>query len=217
MAVILGSDVNEERTKRAHLSPWAEVAWRTIIGAVLVVCAVFLLIYLVLATKRVIIWTLIAGFFAIVLAPSVRRVQRVVGGRRGLATAIVMFSTAVLVFGLIAVFVLPIRSQVVQVVTDLPGTVDGAARGTGPLGHIVTRLNLDQLVRDHREELNTWADNVSGSSINYARGVINGILAFAVGSPRVAAPKKRVLARPRKATTMASPELAVWRLVNTAT
>ncbi|MCU1504822.1 MAG: hypothetical protein JWM12_4176, partial [Ilumatobacteraceae bacterium] len=100
---------------------WADVPWRPIIGTVGVVLCTYLLIQIVLVTVSVITWIVVAGFFAIVLAPAVRRVQHRVG-RRALATSIVVFSTLGGVIGLISLFLLPVRSQLIAILTDLPGT-----------------------------------------------------------------------------------------------
>ena len=176
MTIVL-LDQTESTPTKAHISPWASVAWRTIVAAVLVVAAFLGLVWVVAATRRIIAWVIIAGFFAIVLAPSVRRVQRLVGDRRVVATAIVTFLATFAFVGMIAVFVMPIRTQLVHAVSDLPGTVESAANGTGPVGRIVSRLNLDNVVRDHRVELRRWAANVSKSSVDIARTAITYLLA----------------------------------------
>ena len=172
------ADERPESAPRGHLSPWALVPWRTIIGAVLVVAGFIALVVCINATRRIVLWMFIAGFFAIVFAPSVRRVERRVGGHRGLATAIVMFTAALTFFGLIALFLLPLRSQVIRTVTDLPGTVKAAGDGRGPIGHLVTRLNLNKLVQDHEKQLTTWANDATKAGVDIARIVLQGILAF---------------------------------------
>ena len=129
--------------ERAAESPsWSAVPWRTIVGAVAVVVATYLTILVVLATARILTWVMIAGFFAIVLAPLVKIVQSRVGGKRTLATAIVVFSTLLTMIGVVVLFVLPVRTQLAAILTDLPGTVHRAANGTGPVGRIVQRLSL---------------------------------------------------------------------------
>jgi predicted PurR-regulated permease PerM len=182
MTIILGehrtdnTDLAASSSARAS-SKWSDVPWRTIIASVVVVAASLLIIVSILATLRVLLWILIAGFFAIVLAPGVRRVQGRVGGHRGIATAIVMFTATAIFFGMVALFVMPIRTQIVRVVTDLPGTIDAAANGNGPIGNLVTRLNLASLVSDNKPKLQTWADDVTGSSFTIARSAVEAILA----------------------------------------
>jgi len=176
MAVILGERPNAESAVE-HKGPWAMVPWRTIVASTLVVATFIGLVIVLIAVQRVVAWIVIAGFFAIVLAPPVRIVQRRVGGHRGIATAIVMTSTLAVVAGAIALFVLPIRSQILQSASDLPGTVRDAAEGKGPVGNIVTRLNIDSYVRNNQDSLQRWADDISGSSVSIAQSVLGGVLA----------------------------------------
>ena len=187
MSIILGEHGDNRRGEGRredgrgedpHTSPWMAVPWRTIIGAVAVVALFCGTVLAIIATQRIVLWVVIAGFFAIVLAPAVRRVEPRVGGHRAVATALVMFLSAFALMGLAAVFVVPIRSQIVQVASDLPGTVDEAANGTGPIGHIVTRLHLDDTVNDHQDELKRWAEQVSNARLTIARSVLEALLAF---------------------------------------
>ena len=159
-------------------SSWSDVPWRSMVAAVLIVASFLSLVRALTAARRVVVWVLIAGFFAIVLAPLVRRVEARLRGHRGAATAIVMLAATVLFLGVVAIFVIPIRSQIVSTVTDLPGSVDQAASGRGPVGHLVSRLHLNKLVRDHQSEIRDWADRVNGQSFDIARSVVEGVLAF---------------------------------------
>ncbi len=157
---------------------WAEVPWRTIIATVGVVLSAYLLIQIVLVTVTVITWIVVAGFFAIVLAPAVRQVQQRVGGRRGLATGIVVFSTLGGVIGLLTLFLLPVRTQLIAIITDLPGTISDAANGKGTVGKLVTKLHLNSYVQDHQDELKKAADRLSSSSFHLATAVVSGLIAF---------------------------------------
>lgn len=198
MTIILGEDSGERksRTFESHISEgrtsdmsrppdggagsssWSDVPWRSMVAAVLIVASFLGLVRALTAARRVVIWVLIAGFFAIVLAPLVRRLEARLRGHRGAATAIVMLAATVLFLGLVAIFVMPIRRQIVSTVTDLPGSVDQAASGRGPVGHLVDRLHLNKLVRDHQSEIRDWADRVNGKSFDIARSVVEGVLAF---------------------------------------
>jgi predicted PurR-regulated permease PerM len=179
-AVILGSSAPSTEIHAPSRAPqtWGEVPWRTIIAAVGVVVGTYILIEVVLMTVQVISWIVIAGFFAIVLAPATRRVQARLGGRRNLATGIVVFSTLGAVFGLLTLFLLPVRTQLIAIVTDLPGTVEDASAGKGPVGGLVTKLHLQKLVQDHQQELNDFAEKLSSSSFQYVTAVLGGLIAF---------------------------------------
>lgn len=157
---------------------WADVPWRTIIGAVGVAVATYVTIVLVLATARILTWVAIAGFFAIVLAPLVAIVQRHVHNRRTIATGIVVFSTLFAMIGVLTLFLMPVRTQLVAILTDLPGTVHRAAQGKGPVGNLVTRLHIESYVQDNETELARAADRLSSSTVDTAQTVFGVAAAF---------------------------------------
>ncbi len=157
---------------------WSDVPWRTIVGVVGVVLATYLALVLVLATVRLIAWVAVAGFFAIVLAPLVSRVQRRVGDRRTLATGIVVFSTLFTLVGVLALFVVPVRTQLVNIITDLPGTVHDAAQGKGPVGNLVKKLHVETYVQDNESKLAKAAQQLSNSAFDTLATALSAALAF---------------------------------------
>ena len=157
---------------------WADVPWRTIVSVVGVVLATYIVLILVLATVRIIAWVVVAGFFAIVLAPLVRRVQARVGDRRTVATSIVVISTLAAMVGVITLFILPVRSQLVNVLTDLPGTVRDAARGRGPIGNLVKKLHIESYVQHNEVKLAKAATKLNDYSVETATTAISVVLAF---------------------------------------
>jgi len=179
-AVILGVTPTDhpDAPEQPHRQTWSDVPWKTIFGSVGVVLGTYILVQVVLMTTQIITWIVVAGFFAIILAPATRRVQARVGGRRNLATGMVLFSTLAAVLGLLTLFLLPVRTQLIAIVTDLPGTVDDAASGRGPVGSLVSKLHLQKLVQDHQQELNDFAEKLSSSSFQYLTAVLSGLVAF---------------------------------------
>ncbi|MCU1358771.1 MAG: conserved rane protein of unknown function, partial [Ilumatobacteraceae bacterium] len=157
---------------------WKDVPWRTIVASVAVVLITVVLIAVVLATIQVITWIIVAGFFAVVLSPAVRRVQARLGGRRGLATTLVVVTAMAVVLGLLALFIMPIRTQLVSTVTDLPGTVQDAANGQGAVGTFVDRLGLVGYVKDHEQQLQDAADNLTGSPFQLAQRAAGWLIAL---------------------------------------
>ena len=71
---------------------WSDVPWRSMLVAVSMVVGVVVAVEVILLTSQLIAWVVVAGFFAVVLAPAVRWVESHVGGRRSVATGIVVFS-----------------------------------------------------------------------------------------------------------------------------
>ncbi len=163
---------------RKPAASWSEVPWRTILATVGVVVATYALIIVVLAEQRIVMWVLLAGFMAVVLAPLVTRVESRLGGRRTLAAGVVMIVTLVVIVGTVALFVMPVRTQLVNIITDLPGTVHDAAIGKGPVGHLVQRLHIEKYVKDNEGKLTRAAARLSGSSFEAARQVFSALLAF---------------------------------------
>ena len=159
-------------------SKWSDVPWRTIIVAVGIVVATFVSIVLLLAVVRIIAWIAIAGFMAVVLAPLVSRLDRRFGGRRTLATGVVVFGTLIVWAGVIALFVMPVRTQLVHILTDLPGTVHDAASGRGPIGRIVHKLHIETYVKDNESKLARAADRLSVSSFEVIQTVLSAAFAF---------------------------------------
>lgn len=157
---------------------WADVPWRTIVSVVGVVLATYVVLILVLATVRIIAWVVVAGFFAIVLAPLVRRVQARVGDRRTVATSIVVISTLAAMVGVITLFIMPVRSQLVNVLTDLPGTVRDAAKGRGPIGNLVKKLHIESYVQHNEVKLAKAATKLNDYSVETATTAISVALAF---------------------------------------
>jgi predicted PurR-regulated permease PerM len=168
-------DTGPTRVHRPAAS-WKDVPWRTIVASVFVVLATVVVVAVVLATIRIITWIVVAGFFAVVLSPAVRRVQARMGGRRGLATTFVVTVALVVTLGLLALFIMPIRTQLVAVVTDLPGTVQQAANGRGPVGTLVDRLGLAGYVKDHQQELQDAGDRLTGSPFELAQRAFGWII-----------------------------------------
>jgi predicted PurR-regulated permease PerM len=171
-------DTGQTRTPRHPPPSWKDVPWRTIVGTVFVVLLTIILVAVVLATIRVITWIVIAGFFAVVLSPAVRRVQARMGGRRGLATTFVVTVALAVTLGLLALFIMPIRTQLVAVFTDLPGTVQDAANGRGAIGTFVDRLGLVGYVKDHQQELQDAGDRLTGSPFELAQRAAGWIIAL---------------------------------------
>ena len=157
---------------------WSDVPWRTIVASVGVVVATYVVLLLLLAAVRILTWVAIAGFMAVVLAPLVGRLEHRFGGRRTVATGTVVFGTLLVLAGVIALFVIPVRTQLVNIITDLPGTVHQAADGKGPVGNIVHKLHIESYVKDNEAKLARAANRLSDSSFEELQTVARAAFAF---------------------------------------
>ncbi len=171
--------LQESSVEDGHTRSWADVPWRTIIATICLVGAALLSVLIVYIASRIVIWIAVATFFAIVLARPVGWVQTRFGLRRGASITIVVGLSLALFVGLMALFVMPVRSQAISALTDMPGTIKSAADGRGPFGRLVTKLNLESLVRNNEAALDRAARSVQtslpgviGSTIQTALAVI---------------------------------------------
>jgi predicted PurR-regulated permease PerM len=126
--------------------------------------------------RRVITWTVIGGFFAIVLSPLADRLQRWLHLRRGFAVgAVVLLALGVLV-GAMSAFVFPVARRAPSIANDLPNLVDQAAQGRGQVGDLMVRLHLVQWVQDHHLQINGWVGNLGSRSLKLVPSAFSGAL-----------------------------------------
>ena len=96
-----------------------------------------------------------------------------------MATAIVVFTTLLGLLGVVALFIMPVRTQLIAILTDLPGTVRQAAQGKGPVGNLVTKLHIESYVRSNEPALTRIARRLDNSSFETAQTALSAALAFA--------------------------------------
>jgi predicted PurR-regulated permease PerM len=154
-----------------------QVPWRTIFASVAVVGGLLLTIVLVQHTARIIAWTVVAGFFALVLAPAVDWIQTRTRMRRGLATTIVFGGVLVLLLLMLVAFIAPIATQVDQFVDELPQYVEDARDGKGAIGDLVERYDLDQKIEENQDKFQDWVSGAGTPALHVVRGVFNTIIA----------------------------------------
>src|SRR4051812_20736522 len=100
---------------------WAAVPWRTIIASTAIAGVAIGSVYFVFAASGTVLLLALSGFIAIVLSPIVGALERRIGGRRAVASFVVMLGAVILTAGVIALFLLPLRHQIAEIITDLPG------------------------------------------------------------------------------------------------
>jgi len=161
----------------AHVPP-QQVPWKTIFATVAVVVGTIGIFLLLRELSRILAWLAVAGFFTIVLAPAVDRVQHRLHIRRALATSIVFFTGLLVVVGLLYVFIRPVVEQVSGFVDDLPDRVEEARDGRGPVGGLVKRFDLDRYLDENQDRIQDALRSAGTPALGVARQVFTGILAF---------------------------------------
>ncbi len=153
------------------------VPWRTIwatIGSVVLTLAV---IALLRSLTKILVWLVIAGFFAIVLTPPVDFLEHRVRVRRSLATVIMILALLGALGGLLYTFITPIVDQSQQFADNFPRYVEEAKAGRGPLGGLVKRYDLDRRIEEHRDDFQKALNNLGSNSLDIVRGVGNAVAA----------------------------------------
>ena len=159
------------------MSEPAAIPWRNYFGASVAVLAVLAGVVFVYELRRVVAWLVVAAFFAVVLAPAVNFVERRMHLRRGLAVAVVVTLTALVVAGLITLIVAPLVTHATDFASNFSQYVNEARAGQGPLGGIVRRYNLDRWIDQHQQEIQDAANSLGANSLRLLQTVGNVLLA----------------------------------------
>jgi predicted PurR-regulated permease PerM len=154
------------------------VPWRTIFASVGVVLLALLAIFLLRELSRIIAWLVVAGFFAMVLAPAVDWCEHRFHLRRGLATSLVFFSGLILLVGMLTAFIVPVVDQAQKFSDQLPHYIQDAKNGKGAVGDLIKRYDLDKKVEKNRDKLSKAVTGAGAPALKAVRGVFNTLLAF---------------------------------------
>ncbi|WP_410809488.1 AI-2E family transporter [Micromonospora sp. 067-2] len=144
----------------------------TVIG--LVLATVFALAF-VYATRRVLVWAVVAAFFAVALKPLVDRLQRRVVRRRALATLLVFLAAFVALAILIAVILVPLIGELGRFADRAPELLRDARAGRGPVGQLLERTNARRYVSEHADQLRDFGDRLRQPAVGVLRGVVETI------------------------------------------
>ncbi len=151
--------------------------WRTIWATIFSVAITFVAYELLLSVSRIITWLVVATFFTIVLTPPVDWLQHHARLRRGLATGIVFIIGLATVGVMLYSFIKPLVDEASNFSRDLPGYVEDARNGKGPVGDLVRRYNLEQKVQDNQQRIQDALSNLGAPALDFVRGIFNTLLA----------------------------------------
>jgi predicted PurR-regulated permease PerM len=150
---------------------------RTIVTTIGLVLATALLLYVVLQIRQVLTWIVIGAFFAVALSPAVDWVQRrVLGGRRrALATFLVFLVVVVLLAAVIAAFAVPLVNEAARFAGQLPGLIDDARSGRGPVGNLLERTHALEWVQNNQARISRFASGLTAPVAGVLSGLATGI------------------------------------------
>ena len=155
----------------------ATVPVRTILVTIGLILATVVAVLFVMRVERVLVWMLIALFFTVALYPLVNLVQRrLTWCHRSLATLVVFLAVVLVIGGLLAVFAVPLATEGTQLAGQLPGIVNDARAGRGPIGDLLERTNALQFVQDNQERISAFASALGTPALNLLRSVGTGLV-----------------------------------------
>ena len=145
-------------------------ARRTLIVIGLVLLAA-LLLFLVMHTTRVLVWIVVAAFFAVALNPAANWMQRRARWcKRWLATLLLFLVVFLFIGGLVTVFVVPLVREGGQLYDQFPQIVTDVRAGRGPIGNLAERFHILQYVESHSDQIRQYASNLGAPTLAFLSG-----------------------------------------------
>jgi predicted PurR-regulated permease PerM len=150
---------------------------RTILATIGLVLATVVALYIVVETRRVLTWIVVAAFFAVALYPVVGWAQRrLLGGRRrALATFLVFLLVFVALAGIISAFAVPLAQEATKFAAQLPDIIEQARNGRGPVGRLLDRTNVLQYVQSNQGRINQFVTGLTTPAAGVLRGIVTGV------------------------------------------
>jgi predicted PurR-regulated permease PerM len=144
-----------------------------VIGLVL---ATLVILELIVQTRQVLTWIVIATFFAVALHPAVSwMVRKVSWIQRWLATLIVYLLAVLFIGGLVAVFVIPLAREGAQFADKLPQLISDIRAGRGPVGNLAERLHILSYIQSHSAQIRDYASALGAPTLAALRTAATGI------------------------------------------
>ena len=149
---------------------------RTIAASIGLVLATVVVLFLLVEVRRTLIWLVVAAFFAVALYPVVNWLEdRVSWCRRSLATLAVYLLVFLVLGGLVAAFAVPLAHQSTTFADQLPGLINDAKTGRGPVGSLLQRTNALHYVQQNQDRIRQMASSLTTPAAGVLRGVATGI------------------------------------------
>jgi predicted PurR-regulated permease PerM len=155
--------------------PSRPVPWRTIWAAIGAVLGTVVAILIVQHISRVLVWIVIAAFFAIVLSPPVNFLQHRLHFPRALATVVVFIVGLAVLAALLYAFIRPVVDQTQRFVDNFPRYVEEARAGRGPLGGVVKRYDLDRRLEESQDDIKANVNRLGNQSVDILARVGNAV------------------------------------------
>ncbi|MGW4291620.1 AI-2E family transporter [Micromonospora chersina] len=126
-------------------------------------------------TRRVLMWVVVAAFFAVALNPLVDRVQRRLVRRRAAATLVVFVVSFVALAALGVLIVVPLVNELARFADRAPDLLRETRAGRGPVGELLERFHLRQYAEAHADQLQHYGGELGRSTVGVVRGTVQGV------------------------------------------
>jgi predicted PurR-regulated permease PerM len=151
---------------------------RTILAAIGLVLATAAVLLLIRAVERVLVWIVIAGFFAVAVYPVVNWIERRLPWcRRSLATLLVYLLLVVAIGGLVTLFALPLAREGATLAHQLPQLIGDARAGRGPVGHLLERTRVLGYVQQNEARIRSFVTGLGGPALGFLKSAATGVAA----------------------------------------
>lgn len=155
-----------------------QVPVRTILATIGLVLATVAGIWLLQKMAHTLALLVVAAFFATVLTPAVDLVKRRLHVKRGHATAIVFVLLIIVLSGMMYAFIRPLVDQTREAIDNFPTYLSDAQQGTGPLGGLVRRYDLERRYEENKDRIGEALRDSSSRLVDYAGRVFAGIVSL---------------------------------------
>jgi predicted PurR-regulated permease PerM len=155
------------------------IPYRLILAIIGMSIASAVAILLVVELKKVIFEIVVAGFLALVLNPAVQRLQRW-RLSRGQSIAIVVAIATIVVVSVGTLIAAPLASSATRFATSAPQRLRDAAAGKGDLGHLVTKLHLQDQLHKASTSLSNTISKLSSAVLTVGRRIASAAFTTAI-------------------------------------
>ncbi|WP_234588591.1 AI-2E family transporter [Micromonospora sp. MH99] len=143
-----------------------------VIGLVLATALALAFVY---ATRRVLVWAVVAAFFAVALKPAVDWLQRRFVRRRAVATLLVFLAAFVVLAVLATVILVPLLDELGRFADRGPELLRDARAGRGPVGQLLERTGARRYVSEHSDQLRDAGSRLRQPAVGVLRGVLETV------------------------------------------
>ena len=151
---------------------------RTILAAIGLVLATAALLLLIRDIQRVLVWIIIAGFFAVAVYPVVSWIeQHLPWCRRSLATLAVYLLLVVLIGGLITLFAVPLAREGTSLAHQLPTLINDARAGRGPVGRLLDRTGVLDYIQQNDSKIRSFVSSLGAPALGFLKTAATGVAA----------------------------------------